>query len=109
MLFICFSVSIGQIDPAAGWNILATAAVSPSLSWLQSLLEKNQSFDIVIGYSGWGPGQLDQEIQRGTWLYSDDINIKTILSAPITDRYQLALASLGLTETSVWMMQPIEE
>ena len=26
------------------------------------------AFRLLIGYAGWGPGQLDQEIHQGTWL-----------------------------------------
>lgn len=33
--------------------------------------EGPRSFRLLLGYAGWGPGQLNDEIQRGAWLPAD--------------------------------------
>ena len=43
--------------------------VSLSREHLNSLVnQSDQPFKIYSGYSGWGPGQLESEIERGGWL-----------------------------------------
>jgi len=50
---------------------------------------------ITLGYSGWEPGQLEEEVLNNDWLitpYNPDI----ILRTPINDRWQQAAQSLGI-------------
>jgi putative transcriptional regulator len=61
---------------------------------------------LCVGYAGWGPGQLDQEVHAGGWLYTD-VDPGLVLGAP-EGAWERALATLGLTPTTVWM-QPIDE
>ena len=103
----CFLIWKGKIPPNEGWSLDEGLAVSPSKVWLQKLVDGNSSFEIAIGYSGWGPGQLDDEIVRGSWLYTD-IDSAVILDTPLEERYDKALSSLGLSKATVWM-QPIDE
>ena len=56
---------------------------------------------LCLGYAGWGPGQLDSEIEEGSWLFAD-IDPKLILTRG-DDTYHRALASIGLTAHTVWM------
>lgn len=51
-------------------------------------------FMLALGYSGWGPGQLEQEIADNDWLTvkaSRDI----IFNAPVAERYYRAIKLLG--------------
>ncbi len=81
--------------------------VSRSPADLVELLQARAPITLCLGYAGWGPGQLDHEIEQGGWLFTDcDPDI--VFSTPPEARYDRALASLGLTPTTVWM-QPIHE
>lgn len=81
--------------------------ISPSLQELQRLIDEKISFEIIIGYSGWGPEQLDKEIAEGSWLYTD-ISPTTLLSVPPSERYQFALKQLEIEPKNMWQ-QSIEE
>ena len=90
-----------------GWQLEGQISVSPSVEQLRSLVSSQTRFDIVVGYSGWGPGQLDKEIETGSWLYAD-IDPDLLFQAPLDERYDRAFENLGLSKMMVWM-QPIDE
>jgi putative transcriptional regulator len=50
---------------------------------------------ITLGYSGWGAGQLEDELSRNGWL-NVDANPEVIFDTPIDQRYQRALSLLGV-------------
>src|SRR5688500_10608117 len=50
---------------------------------------------LVLGYAGWGAGQLDDELQQGVWLpVSLDEGI--VFDTPVSDRCAAALRSIGI-------------
>jgi len=50
---------------------------------------------VSIGYSGWSPGQLEEEISRNGWLtVGADPDI--LFDLPIEDRYTAAMRLLGI-------------
>jgi putative transcriptional regulator len=50
---------------------------------------------LALGYAGWSPGQLETEIQANGWLHcAADPDL--VFDAPIADKYELALASMGI-------------
>lgn len=55
---------------------------------------------MLLGYAGWGPGQLEREIANNDWLNcaaSDDLIFDTRLS----DKYDRALALLGVSAATL--------
>jgi putative transcriptional regulator len=60
-----------------------------------------------LGYAGWGPGQLDNEIEAGAWI-PVDVEPEIVFQTPLSVRYEQALACLGLTPATVWM-QAVDE
>jgi len=66
------------------------------------------SFYLCLGYAGWGPGQLDVEIRRGTWIVLDG-DEDTIFSTPLEARWDRAIGSLGISKDQIWMNNPVEE
>ena len=50
---------------------------------------------VTLGYSGWGAGQLEEEIGRNGWL-TVDARPEIIFDTPIEQRYDKALSLLGI-------------
>jgi putative transcriptional regulator len=49
---------------------------------------------VTLGYSGWGAGQLEDEIGRNGWL-TVDADPEVIFNTPVPERYERALSLLG--------------
>ncbi|MEL6344958.1 MAG: YqgE/AlgH family protein [Myxococcota bacterium] len=103
----CFVLWRGRAEVGEGWTIGDEIAVSPALERLERLVQIGRHFHLVLGYSGWGEQQLESEIERGSWLYTE-ADPSIVFDTPIEERYDRALGLLGLTASTVWM-QPIDE
>ena len=55
---------------------------------------------ISLGYSAWGEGQLESELSENSWL-TVDADQSVIFDTPVDQRYDKALALLGL---EAWMI-----
>jgi putative transcriptional regulator len=49
---------------------------------------------VIIGYAGWGPGQLDQEIASSAWL-TMDVDPALIFNVPPDQMWDAAIRRLG--------------
>jgi putative transcriptional regulator len=99
-------VTLGDVGDDEGWSF-SGLGVSRSMDALLALLREGRPVLLCLGYAGWGPGQLDQEIVDGSWVVVD-VDADLVFSVAADERYERALASLGLTPTTVWMT-PIDE
>jgi putative transcriptional regulator len=54
----------------------------------------------ALGYCGWSPGQLEQEIQGNGWL-TVPFSRELLFGLPIEARYDAALGRLGITRASL--------
>lgn len=50
---------------------------------------------LVLGYAGWGAGQLDAELEKGAWIPTA-LDATTVFETPLEDRWDRALRSLGI-------------
>ncbi len=50
---------------------------------------------VLLGYSGWSPGQLEEELAGNAWLTAP-ASSKIIYDTPLKARYESALKLLGL-------------
>jgi putative transcriptional regulator len=50
---------------------------------------------IALGYAGWGPGQLDEEMTRHGW-FSVPGSSELLFDAPIDSRWTAAYAGAGI-------------
>jgi putative transcriptional regulator len=50
---------------------------------------------LALGYAGWGPGQLDSEIQANAWLCvpADD---ELIFDDQLTDKWERSIEKIGI-------------
>jgi len=64
------------------------------------------AYHLCLGYAGWAGGQLEQEIDDGSWLVSEFD--PDLLDAPMSERWGLAVEGFGLGQSLMWI-PPIEE
>jgi putative transcriptional regulator len=57
--------------------------------------EGPQRMLVSIGYAGWSPGQLEEEISRNGWL-TVDADARVLFDLPIEERYVAAIRLLGI-------------
>ncbi len=69
-------------------------STSPDL--LRRLLEPVPPPDarLIVGYSGWGPGQLEAELQESSWLLSD-VSRDLLFNTPADQMWERAIRRLG--------------
>lgn len=67
--------------------------------YLISLIDTHQvvskDFRFFIGYSGWGPGQLELEIEENSWIVSKGLPGNKILRTPANKLWELILKHMG--------------
>lgn len=54
-----------------------------------------EQYMVTLGYAGWGPGQLETELQANSWL-TIDADSDILFNTPIEQRWQKATEKLGI-------------
>ncbi len=57
--------------------------------------EPGGRFRLVLGYAGWGPGQLEREIAEGSWL-TGPISAGLVFDTPPDAQWRAAMALVGV-------------
>jgi putative transcriptional regulator len=52
-------------------------------------------YHLLLGYSGWYPGQLEREIEENSWLVAP-LDTSILFETPLEDRWHAALRSIGV-------------
>ncbi|MGD2055078.1 MAG: YqgE/AlgH family protein [Gammaproteobacteria bacterium] len=87
--------------PAGNWDssliVTDTIALTTSRDILEAIAENRGPDDniIALGYAGWGPGQLEQEMAANTWL-SCPAEQQIIFETPVEKRWQAAADLIGV-------------
>ena len=102
----------GPVSPSTGWvlhepigvaqpgqgTIAITSSILLSTSPDRLRMIANappRNIRLLLGYSGWGPGQLAQEMARGAWLHtSAEPNL--VFETPPDQMWETALRTLGI-------------
>lgn len=109
----------GPVDPQRTWLLMSQAqgpddeqrqicpgvvlSVSHALTLelLQSAPSSNQA-RVIVGYSSWGPGQLDGELAGSSWL-TLDVDPSLIFHTPPDLMWETALRRLGTDPSKLQM------
>jgi putative transcriptional regulator len=95
-------------DTAPGVRIAEHLYLSTSPDLLRRLLEPSPPSHarLIVGYSGWGAGQLEEELEASAWLVSD-IDRKLIFEAPPDKMWELAIRRLGADPATLQMSKGV--
>jgi putative transcriptional regulator len=113
----------GPVEPQSSWMLVGDHEqetgrggmricdglyLSTSPDRLSRLLEPNppERTRLVIGYSGWGPGQLEFELAESAWLLSD-VNADLIFSTPPERMWETAIRRLGADPAALQMSRGV--
>ena len=81
-------------DDIAVSDSIAVSGNTETLARL-TLDETSSRYCLLLGYSGWYPGQLEQEIEENSWVVAPlDSNI--IFDVPAHERWAASLRSIGI-------------
>lgn len=74
---------------------------SGSLTILRSIAEvPPPHVRVILGYAGWGAGQLAEEMARGSWLHVD-LSMDLVFGTPPDEMWEKALRSLGIDPENI--------
>jgi putative transcriptional regulator len=103
----------GPVSPSTGWVlhepvVLAeagnggTIAITSSISLSTSpdrlraiASQPPRNIRLLLGYSGWAPGQLAHEMARGAWLHTS-ADPQLVFRTPADQMWETAMRSLGI-------------
>ncbi len=94
-----FVLVAGSPAPEADGNDLSTDlfTISGRAEVLGALAlgRVDRPFFLCLGYAGWFPGQLEQEIEDNSWLVAP-ATTELLFEVPFEERWHRALASIGV-------------
>lgn len=99
----------GPVEPSRAWVLTAHRELDPqalevsdgvylsaNAELIKHVLQSppDDSVRVVIGYSGWGPGQLDEELAQSAWLVAP-IEPDLVFDTPIDRIWDAVIRRLG--------------
>jgi putative transcriptional regulator len=91
-----------------GMRITENLYLSTDPDLLRRLLEPSppRFTRLIVGYSGWGPGQLEAELEASAWLMSD-IHRDIIFDTPPEKMWEAAIRRLGADPSTLQMSRGV--
>lgn len=87
--------------PLGAWQSSLSVSDEVGLSTSRDILtaiahgEGPSEYLIALGYAGWGPGQLEEELAQNAWL-SGPVSMEILFGLPLEQRWAAAAALLGV-------------
>jgi len=109
----------GPVSPSTGWvlhepvgiavaggggtiEITSTISLSTSPDRLRAIANQPpRNVRLLLGYSGWGPGQLAREMARGAWLHTA-ADPKLVFETQPEHMWEAGLRALGINPKSLF-------
>jgi putative transcriptional regulator len=97
-----------DLDERRGMRITDDLHLSTSPELLQRLLEPTPPprTRLIVGYSGWGPGQLEEELKASAWLLSD-VDSNLLFDTPADQLWAAAIRRLGADPSALQMSRGV--
>jgi putative transcriptional regulator len=110
----------GPVAPSTGWvlhepvivavantggtiEITSTISLSTSPDRLRMIANQPpRNVRLLLGYSGWAPGQLAAEMARGAWLHTN-ADPKLVFETPPDEMWDAAMRSLGVNPADLFV------
>lgn len=104
----------GPVQPSTGWvlhepigiaqagvggtiEVTSSISLSTSAERLRAIASQPpRNIRLLLGYSGWGPGQLATEMARGAWLHTS-VDPRLVFETPASEIWDTAVRSLGIS------------
>jgi putative transcriptional regulator len=111
----------GPVEPQRGWILLGEEPSGPdarrivdgvylsaSPVLLRRVLEERPAprARVLAGYAGWGPKQLDGELQQSSWLLAD-VQPDLIFDVDPPTMWETAIRRLGADPTALQMSRGV--
>jgi len=96
-------------DPApAPMRIADSLYLSTSPKLLRKLLDPEPPplLRLIVGYSGWGPGQLEAELHASSWLMSE-VDRDLVFNTPPDRMWEAAIRRLGADPAALQMSRGV--
>lgn len=97
-LWVLYARSPGEALEDDAITLGPEIALGNSQHLLERFTDDDHSGEVmlVLGYAGWGPGQLERELKEGAWLPLE-FDRELVFDVPLEHRWEIALQRLGLS------------
>jgi putative transcriptional regulator len=98
----------GEAAAVQGMRIADGLYLSTSPDLLRRLLDPAppERARLIVGYAGWGSGQLEAELEASAWLLSD-VDSDLIFQSPPDRMWEMAIRRLGADPTALQMSRGV--
>jgi putative transcriptional regulator len=77
-------------------EVLPGIRIASDMETFRTLCQRPPTdFRILLGYAGWAPGQLDNEMRSGAWL-TTDVTPELVFRTPLETVWEESLRGLGI-------------